>query len=526
MQSSSYFHLLYHMIGWLLVKSPAATILAIPGYYILKARPPLRSSVIFRLTSATLPYFFFAATVCAVVACSSRLVFLDHGEPNVIIIGARWSHGLDPYPATNQGFLYGLGYGPVVFWFVSWLWPYTQSPGALRSLLAAPVLLGLVVYWLAIRSHAHSDLAFAALGAILGFLLALYPAFIWIRPDPLIIATALLVAACLVPETRSLWWSAIAGVLIGVLAGLKLNLLAMVGLVGVFPQKGWRDLALAGSAACVVSAAIYLGQIPDVRTYWPYIRIYLAHGMALDLLLANILILVSLWFGLFALTDISSKQQPLLISLGLASCLAIGISGAKQGAGPHHLLAVVPLLLGCIVANVGLLSSKIEDARTLLSLLTASLLLPIAVGTLPLVLMTNASHMLDRKREALDGIVARLGPRNVMVLTAGPKTYEQSFLRYVPAVEGGPVLVDPFSLMDANFAGIDQTAAARRLRACYSEYVVLPMGEEALSLTNNYTGKPLFAPVFKDAFRSSYGIVEHDDGWSVYKCFGTQSRTH
>jgi hypothetical protein len=463
--------------------------------------------------------------VWVAVACSSHLVFLDHGEPDVIIIGVRSSHGLDPYPSMNQGFLYGLGYGPVVFWFVSFLWPFMQSPGTLRALFAAPVLLGLLIYWLVVRDLAHSDLAFSTLGAILGFLLALYPAFIWIRPDPLIIAVALLVAGCMVPQTHSLWWSAIAGVLIGVLGGLKLNLLAMAGLVGVFPQKSWRDVALTVSVACVSSAAIYVAQISDVRTYWPYLSIYLTHGIAPELLIANLLILVPLWFGLFKLTNISSKQQPLLMVLGFASCVAIGVSGAKRGAGPHHLLAVIPLLLMSIVANVELFPSKIEDARTFFTMLAASLLLPITVGALPLILKTNDSqHTLDRKRAALDGIVASLGPQDVMVFTAGPKTYEQSFLRYVPAVEGGPVLVDPFALMDLNLAGVDQTPAARRLRDCYSEYVVLPTGEEALSLTNNYTGKPLFASVFKDAFRSSYRIVKESDGWSVYKCTGLLGR--
>lgn len=102
----------------ILAKSPSAVAWSIPGYYAIRKSARIRQLVL-TIASRLLPWMYGAGFVVCVALASMYFYFPDHSEPSVLVMGVRFAHGAPLYPDQSAGRLYGLGYGPVVFWLVA-----------------------------------------------------------------------------------------------------------------------------------------------------------------------------------------------------------------------------------------------------------------------------------------------------------------------------------------------------------------------------------------------------------------------
>jgi hypothetical protein len=496
-------------------KSPSALVWSIPVYYAIRSNDRIRQ-LFLTLAPRLLPWMYTAGLVASAVLASTYFYFPDHSEPTVLVIGLKFSHGAPLYPDQSAGWLYGLGYGPVVFWLVAALWPLLGSPGAVRAAFAAMVGIGLCVYAYALLKRRHRDLGLLGVAAALGFTLSSYPFFCIIHPDPPFLVIALLAACCALFESEATFWSIIAGFLIGILAGLKINQLAIVGLLGLFPQRRLMHQVIAGVTAALTGAAIYFLASP--MEFLPYVRIFLSEGVDPSVLLSNAIIVGFFWLLLLRFSTLSLRDWH--VFLAFACAVALVVSGAKRGSAAEQLFPVVMFLIAAIVANV----EVGDEAPLLIGLAAASLLLPVLTYSVPTMLWHDrALNDFAADRLAIIELTGTIGARNLMVLPAGDGTYEQSFMRYIPEVDSGPVLIDPVALMDFEFVGVNQSPTADMIKSCYSRYIIFPAGEPPLSMTNPYDKESLFAIAVREAFRSSYKLVGRRGRWDVYRCRGAAS---
>ncbi|WP_155722571.1 hypothetical protein [Bdellovibrio bacteriovorus] len=453
------------------------------------------------------------------------LIF-DHAEANIASVGALYGKGLEIYTELSAPSRYSLLYGP---------WPYLVvaffqsliSNMILAAKLPGVINLFLLVGCTYILSTKIKGSAFQKLLSICVIPLALlgyYNFSYWNRPDSYIMANLFCAFTVVSFAPRISFWgtSLLVGLLAGLAANSKLHACLYFVPVAVYFfetyrfRRYWTKILLAAIAfLCALVMPFLLPNI-GAENYLLWLQMASKHGLVLEIFLKNISFVASFLLFLY-FSRFNEKFKLSFIALCVVSFL-VAVVASKPGAGQHHFLPFVPLILWLAIQQYFSMDSL---GRSRFHLFAAAFLLTLAINGVnrqkQIAKFLAQTSVREREFSDLLNLATSL-PGNVELGFAGNKTYESTFYKSALIGRNKGMLLDGAALMDMAASGIsipDSTIA--EIKSCRS-YFVFPKGEEPWSILSFYTEKPLFDDQFKSAFKSAYVFERNTEFFAVYKC--------
>ncbi len=443
--------------------------------------------------------------------------FTDHAAPAMADLGMQLAKGNPLYPGLDAYSFHGLLYGPLLFEIQS------------AAIFLGSTLAGLPVI---LSSKLPGVLAFLAAGALFfrlargrEFGLAYYALFLlpfgilafWNRCEPLFLLLVTL-GFWAVESLQRRQALLVLGLCAGLAAGFKLHgfLYIAPAAIAFFSREGptVRDILILATAAAGAFLLLFLPAGASLPGFADYLLLAAGHGLATELLLANLAFVAALWSPLLAMTAAqgSWRTLPRATLLALAALqVAAAIVGAKPGAGIHHLLPFIP-------ANALMFSRCIGDgAKSWTQWIWVAALLPgLAASADRAWVMARDWRGYAQASLELERIQARY-PDAVMGL-AGSQTYARTFLRSKLALRGA-TQVEYSSYMDLRFMGVPDTPLRKALEDCRIGHLAMPRGEPPFSLSTYYAPPaPLFSDALRETFARRFVKVAEGRWYDVYEC--------
>lgn len=285
--------------------------------------------------------------------------FWDHNEPAVGIESWLFWRGDPVYQDLVTQQRYSGPYGPYGYMAIG-LCQGLIGPGVFATKLLPCIAgaLALALFCLAVLRKTSTSGALLFTGLLAALSLRLGPFAFWTRPDPFLL---LCVTTGLVAATRkTLPTTILLGIAIGVAVNLKVHsVLYLIPVLVIAVRSGFDRAALAKAAAIALIVAIlpfsFFPQI-SIGNYLGMLRLIGKRGLGLleFRVSAEWLITVSLPLTAALLAyrvtsrnstnSLDPGQRRTLGALLIAS-IAILIFASKLGAGPHHFLPLIPVIL-------------------------------------------------------------------------------------------------------------------------------------------------------------------------------------
>jgi hypothetical protein len=462
--------------------------------------------------------------------------YADLVEPAVSAISWLVRLGDSPYHGVDAPTRYAHIYGPVLF---------LTHAGAFRlfgagiwvSKLAgvAAALLSVLCLWLALRKvrGAHSATSWTA-ASVLVYMMFGNMSF-WTRAEPMLLLCAAGGLLCALDRRRGVAIIG-TGVAMGIAANLKITgfcyLVPVLFIVAA--RYGCRPILWSSAIAGVAMWLPFAGW-SDASTgsksaaeYWFWLQQSSEHGVRVRLLRPNIewalYLAVPLGFAIFVGGRLAHRFA---VAAALAAASLIIVLAAKAGAGPHHLLPFVPVIMWLGSS----LAAQDADSRrpswqpaavaswVVTALLVAGPQQAVFVHTM---LSAGAMHV---ARDLTAFADAHPGAR-MQIGYGGASGYRGSagltYYRPLLVFRSGTYLVDASAVQDHQLAGIEiPRATLEALSRCEVSFWLIPRGEEPFATRNMYpaTGHtPLFSDRFKRTFREAYRLNTRTDYFDVYGC--------
>jgi hypothetical protein len=460
--------------------------------------------------------------------------YLDHVEPQVVSVSMQVLKGGKIHPDWTAGEgVYGLPYGPALFQISAAFLAIHPSILVSKLLGVLSTIASLVLLWLILdrQFKPRSAALILFLSAIIVSSSSIF--LLSTRADPLLLLGA---TAALFVYTRMRVRGAalVIGAIAGVESALKLHAMLyilplIIGMLAA--QKGFRArLRILGltSAGCVSTFAIsYLLPGASLKGNLENLRMTSHHGLSFHQLLANALfvgsflvLLVTIW----KVRGVSLDPVQLVLLGSTIVCLVlVAIIGAKRGAGLHHLIPCLPLIFlsaGWLLAG----DSKTAPGPKTTSSLAYTILLVIFVAYE----VIGPSFKTEVFRQIRGASVEHQKIAELVDLyTRYPKAqmgasdsadYDDTQYRVIGAFSGGPLLFDPSTWMDLQFAGVDETPISQLIEGCRVPNWILPARGDPFSMANFYTDKRLFSEQFAMRFESNYSLQYRGRFYSVWSC--------
>ncbi len=479
------------------------------------------------------------ATVCAVgtlvvyagLAIWYALIepYDDLAEPTITAVAWLVHSGGSPYHALDAPARYAHIYGPMLFLAHAAAFRlFGSGIGVSKAVGVAAALTAMWFLGLAlrtIRSRAAAT-AWTAVAAIA--FLALGNMSFWTRAEPLLtlcVTGALLAALSSRASTATIG----VGLAAGLAAGLKLTgiLYILPVLPLVVARHSLRVVVRIGVITAAIAVVPFLvlpaGAAAD---YWFWFTQSSRNGLRLRLLRPNIEWALSLAapLSLPFFTNGFSSRQPGAALLAAAMSLVV-VLGAKPGAGPHHLLPFVPLIVwfGAAAASAAgcSWSSRSIAAYVLPLLIVAAIQQTLFVSTM-------VSQVSLRVADDIDAFLRSHPSEKIEMGYSGTSNYfgtaPLSYFRPLLVFHSGSYLLDAPAVQEHQLAGIEiPDSTLRALERCEAAYRLIPRDGEPFAARNLYpqTGhRPLFPDAFRAAFREYYSRTSSTRYFDVYACKG------
>lgn len=464
-----------------------------------------------------------AALIFAALAVSyyTSFSFLDHVESQVASTAAARLHGGTIYHVMDGRAAYALGYGPLLYLGTELAYR-VLGPSLLvaksTTLLAALVSLGCC----ALVLRRRGDGAGRSLGTLLAAGLVPFGALVWLRADPLLMATASLGWLVADRAPRGLA-QLLLGVLMGVAASLKLHggLYLLPPLLWLTRRDGWKWTCVTPLLGGALALSPFLPWESFGQAYLSTLRVNAGHGLSLPRWISNVefavFLAAPLW--LFWRSATSSPERKFSAAgLALAFLLVCTVA-SKPGAGNWHLLPLLPSVI-ILAASAARDTVPADWRRAAFAAWWGAALF---LG------WTRHDDWIaylwrDPARDQIAELRATLAahPGETIVLGAGDDAYGPGYIatyaRSELALHGQPYLFDPCAIMDIRKAGYPDAAATPPgiLDAATPPLVLIPHGERPFAM-NNFYGGSVFPEEFQRAFVRSYGLRSagrHFDLWA------------
>ena len=471
--------------------------------------------------------------------------FAGEVEPLVSSLSWLWQDGVPLYHQLDAPSQYSVLYGPSVFLtnglFLRILGPSLMS-AKLASLLAALASLLLIHASVARRSGSPTGAAAVTLAILLywahGFGIYL------VRPDSLLVFAAAMGMYIALRAGPGLGVLGLA-VLMGFAVNLKVHgfLYFLPALVQAARRWGPRRVVLAAGMACpLVLLPFLLVPAVSLGNYLVWLREATHHGLVttdLPLTLRYAFLMLLPWIALVAWSprplELWLRERASILSL-LAALLPTLVVAAKPGAGPVHLMPLVPPMV-ILAANAWRRERELNrrpgmaGAPRTGSVAVAAVLTLILAGTVTGYRSTrlvawelgNATDLAEEVR----GVMDRYDGLTIAMACGGENAaFRETWIRPLLAFADQPVLIDPISVMDRCLAG--RPLSRRTYEALQSGRVQLwlvPRGQEPFAKANWYPPhEEIFPASFRNTFRANYRLADNTEHFDLWFWNGLQEQ--
>ena len=348
----------------------------------------------------------------------------------------------------------------------------------------------------------------------------------WNRPDSFLLAASsgAVLLATVTPGPVS-------AILFGALAGAMVNLKVYSALFAAPPflfallstRRPVSFIALAVVSFLVICLAPFESSNVDFGNYVQLLRAASQQGLNPGEFVGVVgMALVCCLPPLLLLRD----QRPMparyvwTLALFLVVTAAIMVPASKIGAGPHHLLPLLPIALWLMLLRLRAPAPPVAprpSPRWLATAAAAVLLWTAAAGQGQILLdairqWAAASAAAAEVRAVVDDPAMR----SVQVIVRSGVGLSG---KVQPAFMGDGFLIDEGALMDMNQAGMrlpDATLAA--IRSCQFKTMLLAVEQAPFSDRSYYHDAPLFNDAVKAAFLASYAKQGRGRYFDVWRC--------
>ena len=460
-----------------------------------------------------------AATGLALAYLASPIL-VDHVEAQILALGWIVAEGGRAWHGPDAAERTALLYGPLAYRLIGTALAATE--GALWAAKlpgAAGMVAFLALTYVATRRLVGRADALSLTGAAAIFALALGASSFWIRPDPLIAAAAAMPLPFLIGR-RGMAAALITGAVLAAAVGFKAHgWLYLLPALALLARDGPKPLGLALCVGVVGALLPFLDPAMPLDDYAGWLGAATAHGI--DFVHLSATAQLGLFLALGALTAWASSGNPdrriFALSLG-AALLGAVLVGGKAGAGPHHLLPLVP---GVAVAAAW---SRPETApgagRWRLALFGWMLAIGlIAAATVrgDMAAPLARGEVVRAIHAEIDGFLSRPG---IGLVEMGYGDRGASMERYRLVLAGMPYTLDAAALMDMRRSGLPlPPATLDSIARCATPTWLIPTGQKPFRLESFYPGGgDLFGPELRALFLARYERVETLGSYEVWRC--------
>lgn len=465
-------------------------------------------------------------TLTSVGYLLTPLIF-DHAESNIATVASLYLKGGGIYTELNSPMRYSLLYGP---------WPYLVAAffeSFQGSVIAMAKLPGVLNLWLMVACTVllSSRLSASRFQKILVIcvvplaLLGYYNFSYWNRPDSYIMTYVFcaLTAVLFAPRWSFLGSAAVLGLLAGLAANSKLHAFLYFVPIAVYFYESYRfpqlPLKIFVAALMFVFGLVAPFLFPNVgaENYILWLQMASKHGLELGIFLKNITFIASFLLLLF-FSRFGEKYKFSFAALCIVSFF-IAVIASKPGAGQHHFLPFVPLILWLTIEKY---FSFDTETRNSFQIFAAAFLLTLTMNGVnrQKQIVKFLSQTAVREKELSDLLdISSAEPGKLELGIAGNKTYEATFYKAALVAQDKGLLLDGAALMDMQASGVDiPTSTLETLKSCEIKSFVFPKNEKPWSIFSFYGDKPLFSDEFISTFKSAYRLERETDFYAVYKC--------
>jgi len=457
--------------------------------------------------------------------------YFDAAEPTMTAVGWLFHIGQPIYHALDSAERYAHIYGPVAF-IAHGLALGVFGPGIEVSkwVGGALSLVSLGLIFTAMRTETSAWRAVVITGVCALLMLAFRNYSFWTRAEPLLIFC---VSAGLVAAVCGRGYAA--AVVLGVFAGLLWNLKATGPIyslplfVMVIRRAGWRPVFLSVLIAVVVAALPFLVW-PNVSlaAYVSWFRLSAGNGLMWPLFTRNVewaayflLPLVLTGHAAYVIKGIPSRDWNLFAVTLLAATGAVVIAGSKPGAGPYHLLPLLPVIGFLIAQRMGRQPLGAHLPAVVPLSLVSFVLTAAAIAFVQQVQFVTTMQGRRVLSEISD--IQTFADEHPGIVEMGygaddPMTFERPVLVF----RNNAYLLDAPAVGEHQLAGLTiPPATLDALRDCRVNYWLIPRGEAPFTAVNMYPAvfpRPLFPDEFRRVFLERHTRVATTRYFDAWQC--------
>jgi hypothetical protein len=212
--------------------------------------------------------------------------------------------------------------------------------------------------------------------------------------------------------------------------------------------------------------------------------------------------------------------------LGLAVC-GVVLAAAKPGAGPYHLIPLVPVVLYAVAYQLRdvPLSGVTDSTVSMAGVAFVMVALSIGIAQQAQFVSTMAERAARNEREDIERFVQE--HRGIVEMGYG-STETASFVRPILVFRNNAYLLDQPAIREHQLAGLPfPTATISALRECRVTYWLIPKGEQPFSGRNAYDAvllAPLFPDEFRRVFHETHTVTASTRHYDAWRCNSSSTR--
>ncbi|MGA3067935.1 MAG: hypothetical protein ABSF29_13915 [Tepidisphaeraceae bacterium] len=531
-----------NLINWV-AGNPAwsVAILLVPALLAASFAPRLRRRAGYRWALAIVSGAGILLYAQVVVSNCRAPQFDDHIEPQVAAVGYLLMNGVPIYQPPGAAVQYTMVYGPFTYLSVdAYYWLMGPSIFAAKLSGAVSALAGVALLLWALKRIGTWWTALACTGLATALYYTFGTQSFWCRADS---HEVFMVSLGLLALTLVNPWAAAA--LVGISAGICINLkftaaayYLPIGTAFILRYRRAGPAALAVAVSIAAAAAPFLLPAISLENYLAWVREVSHHPLsAIELRntlsfagwMAGLLLILgfpSIWSK--GASEARAVREWYWTAAGLGGAMLITLPFAsKEGAGSHHLMPLVPILMWLVARAWSIGNSKEPTEAAPRLTMRHLLVVPVLVvsmfyaGAGGYVIGTNpwtynrlfVALLIDLRRiqDATSGHTVEMG-------VGGDQSYFLTNERPVLVFAGNPYHLDAAAAMDSAEAQDGLPAATADLcRSGLADFVLIPRGDAPFTMASWYPGHaPVFSPEFVRAFHDNYRIRFSSIFFDVY----------
>ena len=470
------------------------------------------------------------AYVALVIFYATDPHYFDAAEPTMTAVGWLFHIGQPIYHAVDSAERYSHIYGPMAFIAHGVaLGVFGPSIEVSKWVGGSLALVSLGLTFIALKTQTTVLRAVVITGVFALLMLGFRNYSFWTRAEPLLIFC---VSAGLVAAVQGK--GRLSGVLLGVFAGLLWNLKA-TGLIYSLPlfvilfrRLGWRTTFMSALMAVIVAVLPFIAlSNASFDGYVTWFRLSAANGLVWVLFTRNLewaaYFLVPVVLALLLKQPVV-KDAAIVTLVTLAAGAVVVIAGSKPGAGPYHLLPLLPVIGFMVASLLGRQVSLNPPAPVQLTLASfVAVAAAIAfVQQAQFVTTMQGRGALHEIRDIETFVSQHPGVVEMGYGVHDPWTFERPVLVF----RNNAYLLDAPAVGEHQLAGVTVPPATfDALRMCRVNYWLIPKGEAPFSALNMYPGvfpATVFPDEFRQVFLQTHTKIATTDYFDAWQCHGTR----